>query len=89
MTIHCSDFVSDLGHNVSTNDKDSITKSAKASFWRSFNLFRTDLGHIYSFIKCKLFQQYCCSVCDAPLWSFNSEATDDMCIAWRKALRML
>ncbi len=47
--IHCSESVSDLGHNVSINDKDSIAKSAKASFWRSFNLFRSDLGHIYSF----------------------------------------
>ncbi len=25
VTIHCSESVSDLGHNVSTNDKDSIT----------------------------------------------------------------
>ncbi len=46
--ILCSESVSDLGNNVSTNDKDSIAKSAKASFWRSFNLFRSDLGHIYS-----------------------------------------
>ncbi len=45
LTIHCSESVSDLGHTVSTYDKDSI---AKARFWRSFNLFRSDLGHIYS-----------------------------------------
>ncbi len=57
VTIHCSESVSDLGHNVITNDKDSIAKSAKASFWRCFNLFMSDLGHIYSFIKCTLFQQ--------------------------------
>ncbi len=56
VTIHCSESVSDLGHNVSTNDKDSIAKSVKVSCWRSFNLFRSDLGHIYSFVKCKLFQ---------------------------------
>ncbi len=62
VTVQCSESVSDLGHNVSTNDKDNIAKSAKANFWRSFNLFRFDLGHIYSFIKCKLFQQYCCSL---------------------------
>ncbi len=48
VTIHCSESVSNLGYNVSTNDKDSIAKSAKASFWRSFNLFRSDIGHIYS-----------------------------------------
>ncbi len=72
VTIHCSESVSDLGHNVFTNDKDSIPKSANASFWRSFNLFRSDLGHIYSFIKCKLFQQYCCSFYGAPLRSLIS-----------------
>ncbi len=44
VTIHCSESVSDLGHNISTNDKDSIARSAKASF----NLFRSDLMHIYS-----------------------------------------
>ncbi len=32
VTIHCSESVSDLGHNVSTNDKDSIAKSAEASY---------------------------------------------------------
>ncbi len=89
VTIHCSESVSELEYNVSTNDKDSIAKSAKASVWKNFNLFRSDLGHIYSLIKCKLFQQYCCSVYGAPLWSLNSEATEDICIAWRKALRIL
>ncbi len=29
VTIHCSESVSDLGHNVSTNDKDSIAKSSQ------------------------------------------------------------
>ncbi len=88
VTIHCSESVSDLGHNVSINDKDSIAKSAQAIFWRSFNLLRSDLGHIYSFIKCNLFQQYCCPFYTAPLWSFSSEATEDICIVWRKALQM-
>ncbi len=32
VTIHCSESVSDLGHTVSRNDKDSIAKSAKVSF---------------------------------------------------------
>ncbi len=33
VTIYCSESFSDFGHNVSTNDKDSIAKSAKANFW--------------------------------------------------------
>ncbi len=89
MTIHCSVSVSDLGHNVSKNDKNSIAKSAKANFWRSFNLFMSDCGHIYSFVKYKLFQIYCCCLYGAPWWSLDNEATVDICIAWKKALRML
>ncbi len=54
-----------------------------------FNRFRSDLGPIYSFIKCKLFQQYCCSFYGAPLWALNRKATEDICIAWRKALWIL
>ncbi len=61
----------------------------KASFWRNFNLFSSDLGHIDSFIKCKLFRQYCCSFYGAPLFSLKSEATEDICIAWRKTLQIL
>ncbi len=47
------------------------------------------LGILIFFIKCKIFQQYCCSFYGAPLWSLNGEATEDTCITWRKALRML
>ncbi len=81
VTIHCNESVSNLGHDVSTNDKDSISKSAKASLGISLNIFRSNLGHIYYFIKCKLLQQYCCSFYGAPLWSLNGEATEDICIA--------
>ncbi len=31
VAILCSEYVSDLGHNVFTNDKDSIAKSAKTN----------------------------------------------------------
>ncbi len=62
-----------------------------AAIYMKWNNMKASIGkwHIYSFIKCKLFQRYCCSFYGAPLWSLNSEATEDICIAWRKALRML
>ena len=41
------DSVMDLGHAVSSNDKNSMVTAAKASFWRSFNLFMSDFGHIH------------------------------------------
>ncbi len=56
-----------LGHHMSTKDKECIINAAKNSFWRSFNLFISDYGHIYSFLKKLLFRQYCCSYYGSPL----------------------
>ncbi len=50
-----------LGHSLSNDDDDSIVNAAIAQFWRSFNLFSTDFGHISLYLQCKLFKQYCCS----------------------------
>ncbi len=87
--LQCVVSVADLGHNVSSNDQDSMVNAAKASFWRSFNSFMSDFGHIYSFLKSKLFKQYCCSFYGAPLWYLNGEGVKAICVAWRKALRMI
>ncbi len=38
-----------LSHHMSTKDKECTVNAAKNSFWRSFNLFISDYGHIYSF----------------------------------------
>ncbi len=40
-----------LGHHMSTKDKEFTVNAGKNSFWRSFNLFISDYGHIYSFLK--------------------------------------
>ncbi len=40
-----------LGHHMSTKEKECTVNAAKNSFWRSFNLFISDYGHIYSFLK--------------------------------------
>ncbi len=51
VVLQCVDSVMDLAHAVSSNDKDGIVTAAKASFWHIFNLFMSDFGHIYSFLK--------------------------------------
>ena len=84
-----TDTAMHLGHKVSTNDKDSVVHDAIGSFWKSFNMFIADLGHIYSYIKCKLFKQYCCSFYGAPLWNLYNKGSQDIFIAWRKALRVV
>ena len=78
-----------LGHHISTVDKDGIVHGAKNDFWRSFNMFIASFGHIYSFIKNKLFVQYCCYFYGAPLWHLYDEGVSSLCTAWRKALRIL
>ncbi len=50
-----------LGYTTSVSDKDSMISGGIASFWKAFNLLMSDFGGLYSFIKCKLFKQYCCS----------------------------
>ncbi len=53
--LNMSESTVHLGHHVCINDKDHIVTAAKAIFWRSFNLFMSDYGHIYSFLKGQLF----------------------------------
>ena len=78
-----------LGHVISTDDKDSLVSDAIAKFWRSFNIFTADFSEVYSYIKCKLFKQYCCSFYGAPLWSLDSRKVNELCVAWRKAVRKI
>jgi hypothetical protein len=85
----CELDVDHLGHKVSSQDKDSMVKSATGCFWRYFNLFMAEFGHVYGFVKCKLFKQYCCSFYGSPLWPLQGKGVDNLCVAWRKALRMI
>lgn len=84
-----SETATHLGHKISVVDKDSIVNGAKADFWCSFNIFLANFGHLYSFIKNKLFVQYCCYFYGAPLWNLYGEGVNSLCVAWRKALRNL
>ncbi len=84
-----SESATHLGHCISSIYRDSIVCTAKQKFWQSFNVFRADFGHIYSFLKCKLFNQYCCSYYGSPLWPLEHNSVRSLCTDWRKALRML
>ena len=52
----------------------------QAKFWKSVNI-----GHIYPFLQCKLFMQYCGSFYGAPLMSLDD--FNQLAVEWRKALR--
>ena len=68
---------------------DNITKSAKSSFWKSFNILIAEFGKLSPFVISKLFNQYCCSFYGSPLWSISGAAVQALCVDWRKALRSM
>ena len=76
-----------LGHSISSVDRSKIVKSASSTFWRNFNMFLSHFRSLSSFMKSKLFSQFCCSFYGAPLWHLKSSAVQDICVDWRKALR--
>ncbi len=59
-----------------------IVTADKASFWHVFNLFVSDFGHIYSFLKGQLFRQYCGSFYGGPLWYLKSDGVETIYVAW-------
>ncbi len=76
-----------LGHCISTLNKKSLIGAAGAQFWKCFNVFSADFAHIYPFLQCRLFNQYCCSFYGAPLWKFVHY--NNICAAGWKALRKM
>ena len=87
--VNISDNTVHLGHTISSSDRESISLTAKSSFWKSFNSFISNFGHTYSFIKCSLFKQFCCSFYGSPLWNLNGAGVQSLCVDWRKSLGSL
>ena len=44
-------------------------------------MFMCNFGHVYSFMKCKLLKQYCCSFYGAPLWILDSNSIRERHVA--------
>ena len=74
-----------LDHHVSIANinKNSLVADVTARFWRGYNMFMADFGHITMDVKCKLFKQYCCSYYGAPVCDLQSKNVGTMCIAWQ------
>ena len=66
--VHISDNAVYLGHNISTSDRDSMILAAKRAFWKSYNNFVSNFGHLYSLLKISVFAPFCCSFYGSPLW---------------------
>ena len=48
--VHISDNDVHFGHNISTSDRDSLILAAKKAFWKSYNNFISNFGHLYSLL---------------------------------------
>ena len=48
--VEMSDTSVHLGHTITSNDRDNITKSAKSSFWKSFNILIAEFGKLSLFL---------------------------------------
>ena len=64
--VNISDNAVHLGHIISSSIYKSILLTAKSSFSKSVNCFISNFGPTYSFIKCSLFKQFCCSFYGSP-----------------------
>ena len=84
-----SDKTVHLGHTICTKDRENITLAAKNNVWKQFNMFIANFGQLHSFIKIKLFSQFCCSFYGSPLWYLNGAAVQLLCVGWRTSFRSL
>ena len=84
--VDMSDTAVHLGHTITSNDRDNVTKLAKPSFWKSFNILIAEVSKLSPFVISKLFIQYCCSFYGSPLWSISGAAVQAPCVDWRNAL---
>ena len=78
-----------LGNIIDVSDKDSMLKAAEAKFWKSFNIFMADFGKLHTNVKQKLFNTYCCDYYGSVLWQHDSKYFSRLCVAWRKAVRVI
>ena len=76
--VHISDNAVHLG--ISTSDRDSMILAAKRAFWKSYNNFVSNFGHLYSLLKISVFAPFCCSFYGSPLWLLNSTAVHSLCV---------
>ena len=49
--VNISDNAVHLGHTISSSDRESISLTAKSSFWKCFNSFISNFGHTYSLLS--------------------------------------
>ena len=87
--VHISDNSVRLGNNIFTSDRESMIIAPKRAFWKSYENFVSNFGHLYSLLQISVFAPFCCSFYGSSLWLLNCTAVHSLCVDWRKSLRML
>ena len=84
------DSFSHLGHIItsSMDDTDDI-QQRRNSFIGQTNNVLCFFNKLNTSVKLQLFKSYCCSFYGSELWSLDNIQLDNICGAWRKALRRI
>ena len=78
-----------LGNKISDNISDVIDFGI-GRFKSSFNYFMATYGKCQSFVKNKLFIQYCTSFHGSQIWPiYHKNSLRKICVRWRMALRRM
>lgn len=79
-----------LGHVISNELNDSVDISEKRSvFIGQANNVLCYFSKLSSDVRYKLFSSYCSSFFGCELWKLDNNSIDDVCVAWRRALRRI
>jgi len=79
---------SHLGHIITSSfvDDDDISHRRNCFVGQSNNVL-CFFNKLDMLVKLKLFKSYCSSMYGCELWALNSDSIENICVAWRKALR--
>ena len=84
------DSFSHLGHIItSTMDDTADIQQRRNSFIGQTNNVLCFFNKLDTSVKLQLFKSYCCSFYGSELWSLDNIHVDNICVAWRKALRRI
>jgi hypothetical protein len=79
-----------LGHVITSTSDDATDIIARRNdFIGHVNNMLCYFRKLSSHIKYRLFRSYCTSFYGCELWSLASSSIEDLCIAWRKSVRLV
>jgi hypothetical protein len=80
-----------LGHRITSllDDDDDDIINRRSDFTGQVNNVLRYFKALDTFVRFTLFTSYCTSLYGCELWSLTNRRVGDLCVAWRKSLRVL